>query len=527
MSNGEIWSPNTDMSKYGHIDSVNDTDTTEKNENVTNKAQIISGMGVESNLKDNEAYLEKLFEDINNKNSNSEDDDLVKQIKAEQEKRHEEEKRLREANRLKLLKEQAEEEARQRAEYEEQLQKEEEQQRIEEEKKKANNPLYKIGGTLAKWGKKAIKKDKKDVIDKDEENITEENKILNDVQTENDSNNTTTEEVEDVPENDIKIEEDYKYLATHDTLTNLKNERAYQYDTENMLVKNTAIIFCDANNLKYLNDNIGHEAGDRLLCAISEKLNELYPEKAYRVGGDEFLVVLENIKGKDIKKRIENPIKNINEYLDKLTKESTDGVIYSVSMGYCIGTTEKNLSEIRDKADKEMYKVKQAYKKAHSLYEVRKQEIKPPVQDTQEKVEQPEYDELLSKSQKKLKQSVQENHLRPSEINTESAIREIQRRADDVIAILIADKNFNTLCIISDVDMFINMVLDEDSAIDYSFMYVVWEGGTQFYGSDTYSDEITELFKRIGDKLKSSYNISNKEIQAIEGINIFKNIYIG
>ena len=56
------------------------------------------------------------------------------------------------------------------------------------------------------------------------------------------------------------------------------------------------VIFWDLNGLKYINDNMGHEYGDFAISAIGGSILENLAEnaRAYRVGGDEFVVIMEN-----------------------------------------------------------------------------------------------------------------------------------------------------------------------------------------------------------------------------------------
>lgn len=64
----------------------------------------------------------------------------------------------------------------------------------------------------------------------------------------------------------------------------------------------------DVNNLKMANDTLGHAAGNKLILATAEELTKLYPENAYRVGGDEFIVLLQ---GKGSYLEIDKKIKKI------------------------------------------------------------------------------------------------------------------------------------------------------------------------------------------------------------------------
>ncbi len=87
-----------------------------------------------------------------------------------------------------------------------------------------------------------------------------------------------------------------RHEATHDTLTGLPNRRAFlrrltrEIDAGDRL----ALILCDMDNLKRVNDTHGHDAGDRALQLLSDALrSELRrSDEAYRLGGDEFGVIL-------------------------------------------------------------------------------------------------------------------------------------------------------------------------------------------------------------------------------------------
>ena len=87
-----------------------------------------------------------------------------------------------------------------------------------------------------------------------------------------------------------------RHEATHDTLTGLPNRRAFRrrLAREAELGEGFALILCDMDNLKQVNDAQGHEAGDRALQTMAVALqSELRrSDEAYRVGGDEFAVVL-------------------------------------------------------------------------------------------------------------------------------------------------------------------------------------------------------------------------------------------
>ncbi len=91
-----------------------------------------------------------------------------------------------------------------------------------------------------------------------------------------------------------KILSEVSYL---DSLTGLKNRRAYEDIIQKFMAGDeVGTIFCDINSLKYVNDNIGHEAGDQLIIRFANLLKESFPDgDLCRISGDEFVVVLYGI----------------------------------------------------------------------------------------------------------------------------------------------------------------------------------------------------------------------------------------
>src|ERR671919_26438 len=87
-----------------------------------------------------------------------------------------------------------------------------------------------------------------------------------------------------------------RHEATHDTLTGLPNRRAFRrrMTREIDAGERFALVLCDMDNLKVVNDTHGHEAGDRALQMLAAALRSglRRSDEAYRLGGDEFGVVL-------------------------------------------------------------------------------------------------------------------------------------------------------------------------------------------------------------------------------------------
>ena len=87
-----------------------------------------------------------------------------------------------------------------------------------------------------------------------------------------------------------------RHEATHDQLTGLPNRRAFDTDVGHAIESGAgfALVLCDMDNLKTLNDTHGHEAGDEALQLLAGALQSQLrrSDEAYRVGGDEFAVIL-------------------------------------------------------------------------------------------------------------------------------------------------------------------------------------------------------------------------------------------
>ncbi len=107
--------------------------------------------------------------------------------------------------------------------------------------------------------------------------------------------------------NDLTVsklaEERIRALAYHDPLTGLPN-RLLLHDRLRCALANArrgrgtlAVLFLDLDHFKYVNDSLGHAVGDRLLAEIARRLKDCVREvdTVARVGGDEFVIVLENL----------------------------------------------------------------------------------------------------------------------------------------------------------------------------------------------------------------------------------------
>lgn len=98
-------------------------------------------------------------------------------------------------------------------------------------------------------------------------------------------------------------EEKMRALAHHDALTGLPNRTLFREHLDQALRRaqrrhsQFAVLFLDLDRFKEINDNLGHNAGDRLLCEIGARLRGALRDcdKIGRIGGDEFVVLLEDV----------------------------------------------------------------------------------------------------------------------------------------------------------------------------------------------------------------------------------------
>lgn len=161
----------------------------------------------------------------------------------------------------------------------------------------------------------------------------------------------------------VKLQENLEYRISHDPLTDIYNRDFFEQNmnTYNEHIDTSiAIILCDLDELKYLNDNYGHKKGDVLIKESAKLLNQYFSKNAVvsRVGGDEFAVIIINMDRAQIESLFENLSKEISEY-----NMNIKDVKINMSMGYAfskhsIGKMEGLFTE----ADKNMYQDKRVKK---------------------------------------------------------------------------------------------------------------------------------------------------------------------
>ncbi len=165
-------------------------------------------------------------------------------------------------------------------------------------------------------------------------------------------------------EEDVKRIAELTYRKETDIRTRLFNKNKYEEMVEEYYpnIENVAVIFWDMNNLKITNDRYGHAEGDSLIEKMSAALYEQSDGRCrvYRVGGDEFLMVIDNPLPDEMLDRIALVKKKLS------TMPSVGGLKVSSAVGYAEGAG-KDILEVEKRADKMMYADKEKFKKDMTL----------------------------------------------------------------------------------------------------------------------------------------------------------------
>ena len=160
---------------------------------------------------------------------------------------------------------------------------------------------------------------------------------------------------------EAKFIETYNKLAYTDVMTNMPNRSAFEtmftsLNEGNMSGKALGLIIFDINNLKEMNDTIGHQAGDKLVKTASESITRTFGQygDCYRLGGDEFAVTLTNPV---------EPIDAMLKEFDKTVEYFNKYHAYSLSVayGYVLKPWTINPNFFRDtyrEAQDNMYEMK-------------------------------------------------------------------------------------------------------------------------------------------------------------------------
>ena len=158
-------------------------------------------------------------------------------------------------------------------------------------------------------------------------------------------------------------------LAYSDGLTGLGNRTAYleqleAYGSNQEAITQLGIVYLDVNNLKMVNDNKGHEFGDELIKCAAKIINSSFGAfgKSYRIGGDEFCVLMVDV---DMESMYKNGVRSFQYLIDKANTTGLYTFPVQIAHGFavCKEITKENIEETITIADSRMYQNKMELKK--------------------------------------------------------------------------------------------------------------------------------------------------------------------
>lgn len=154
----------------------------------------------------------------------------------------------------------------------------------------------------------------------------------------------------------------YRDIANTDFMTKLKNRNSYETDRDNWKARNAlehlTVVVIDINNLKLANDLLGHDVGDTCIINAGQILHNMESSKvtAYRYGGDEFILLMENQPCPD------SLLKHAKDEFQKYSSELDVPVALAIGYAQFNKQLDQDLTDTQKRADEMMYQDKQNMK---------------------------------------------------------------------------------------------------------------------------------------------------------------------
>ena len=173
----------------------------------------------------------------------------------------------------------------------------------------------------------------------------------------------------------LKKQESLEHIAHHDQLTGLANrllllDRLQQSIKKIKRVKKQlALLYIDLDKFKEINDSLGHSAGDEVLKLIAKRLTDNVREidTVARIGGDEFVILMESINGIDDVRSI---AQKLNQSLQQSIHWDVHELFVTSSIGISLATDEtEDAEELMKKADIAMYESKKLGRNTYQFYQ--------------------------------------------------------------------------------------------------------------------------------------------------------------
>lgn len=158
-------------------------------------------------------------------------------------------------------------------------------------------------------------------------------------------------------------------LSRKDVLTGLLNKHTFELTARRLLKyssQKTGILLIDFNDFKKINDENGHLAGDKVLIESARRMKDIvkHSDRVGRIGGDEFMVIVRDLKNEeDLEKIADRIIENLEQPILHHTKQ----IDLTVSVGFMMTTNTLAFEHFYDLVDKKMYKHKREHKSLGNL----------------------------------------------------------------------------------------------------------------------------------------------------------------
>lgn len=172
------------------------------------------------------------------------------------------------------------------------------------------------------------------------------------------------------------------FLADHDVLTGLFNRRRFQEELDRELElaerfnHTSTLLFIDLDQFKYINDTLGHQAGDEYLCAVAQRLASSLRKVDIlgRLGGDEFSIILtktDQMEAERVASFLLQKLTAVNNNYDDIETpvSASIGIVCFPDHGTVSGS-------LLAKADAAMYSAKESGRNTYHVYSTNDQQIK-------------------------------------------------------------------------------------------------------------------------------------------------------
>ena len=172
----------------------------------------------------------------------------------------------------------------------------------------------------------------------------------------------------------LRLTEEMTHLARHDLLTGLPNRGLLLDRLEHALRlsrrsgRPIALLFCDLDGFKRVNDRFGHAAGDAVLIDVARRLSDCVRDSdtVARLGGDEFAILLEDVTPDEVEAACERILDTLRPGADVVGHRMP----LSTSIGVALGSTGHSAEHLLRNADMAMYEAKALGKDRYVHYEL-------------------------------------------------------------------------------------------------------------------------------------------------------------